>query len=302
MMSRSGPLIGSRVAGETKALGYALNKITFVPGGDGYRFSLEQVFRICMPGNKANISFDERFLVTHHYLTREDLRLRPASSRSSRTSAPTAGCTSSSATQTRRRSRSSPATRPFAPSSPIHFERRAGPREYSGDRSLGASILRGMVADMRKPLEPASPSCASYGRSITRSARRRSSCTTAWVSPHSGACSLRFVGKYPQITAGDLAAILHVEKSTLSLALKRLEERGLVARHRDAADARKAPIVLTAAGRAFDRPAMGTVERAVQRALRATKPRDLEVVRSFLQRLVLLLERGESPRVSRRRK
>ena len=107
---------------------------------------------------------------------------------------------------------------------------------------------------------------------------------------------LRFVGKYPQITAGDLAAILHVEKSTLSLALKRLEKRGLVARHRDSADARKIPLVLTAAGRAFDRPAMGTVERAVQRALRATKPRDVEVVRSFLQRLVLLLERGNSPR------
>jgi hypothetical protein len=72
MMSRTGQLIGSRVAGETSTLGYALDKITFVPGGDGYRFSLKQVGRICMPGNKANISFDERFLVTHHYLTRED--------------------------------------------------------------------------------------------------------------------------------------------------------------------------------------------------------------------------------------
>ena len=113
---------------------------------------------------------------------------------------------------------------------------------------------------------------------------------------------LRFVGKYPQITAGDLAAILHVEKSTLSLALKRLEKRGLVARRRDSADARKAPIVLTAAGRAFDRPGPGTVERAVQGALRATKPRDVEVVRSFLQRLVLLLERSGAPPVRSRRK
>src|SRR4051812_41281979 len=72
MMARSGQLIGSRVAGETKALGYAINKLVSAPGGDGYRFSLTQAGRICMPGNKANFSFDERFLVTHHYLTRED--------------------------------------------------------------------------------------------------------------------------------------------------------------------------------------------------------------------------------------
>ena len=72
MMSRSGALIGTRVAGETKVLGYSVDKITRQPGGDGYRFSLKQTGRICMPGNKANFSFDERFLVTHHYLTRED--------------------------------------------------------------------------------------------------------------------------------------------------------------------------------------------------------------------------------------
>jgi hypothetical protein len=72
MMARSGQLIGSRVAGETKALGYAIDKLVFAPGGDGYRFSLTAAGRICMPGNKANFSFDERFLVSHHYLTRED--------------------------------------------------------------------------------------------------------------------------------------------------------------------------------------------------------------------------------------
>jgi DNA-binding MarR family transcriptional regulator len=101
---------------------------------------------------------------------------------------------------------------------------------------------------------------------------------------------LRFVGKNPRISAGDLAAILHVERSTLSLALKRLEQRGLVARHRDKTDGRRTLIALTAAGRAYDRPALGTVERAVQRALRTTTPRDVEKVRAFLRRLVLLLE------------
>jgi len=72
MMSRTGQLTGSRVAGEQGMLGYAVDKLTFVPGGEGYRFSNKQIGRICMKGNKANFSFDERFLATHHYLTRED--------------------------------------------------------------------------------------------------------------------------------------------------------------------------------------------------------------------------------------
>ena len=159
-----------------------------------------------------------------------------------------------------------------------------------------------MIADRRKPLEPA----LAFLRELWALDHALGS-TSKLMHDRMGITAqqrmfLRFVGIYPQITAGDLAAILHVEKSTLSLALKRLEKRGLVARRHDTADARKAPIVLTAAGRAFDRPALGTVERAVRRALRATKPRDLEIVRSFLQRLVLLLEPGESARVSRRRK
>ena len=72
MMSRSGLLVGTRVAGENGALGYAVDKLQFSPGGEGYRFSIRQAGRICMPGNKANFSFDERFLTTHHYLTRAD--------------------------------------------------------------------------------------------------------------------------------------------------------------------------------------------------------------------------------------
>lgn len=107
---------------------------------------------------------------------------------------------------------------------------------------------------------------------------------------------LRFVGKFPRMTAGELASMLHVEKSTLSLALKRLEEKGLVARPRDKADARKSRVVLTREGRKFDRPTVGTVERAVERALRATKPREVEAIRLFLRGLVRLLARDGSER------
>lgn len=72
MMARSGHLIGSRVAGESGHLGYEVDKLTFSKTDSRYSFALRPVGRICMPGNKANFSFDERFLVTHHYLTRAD--------------------------------------------------------------------------------------------------------------------------------------------------------------------------------------------------------------------------------------
>jgi hypothetical protein len=72
MMSRSGSILGSRIAGETRALGYAIDKLSATKTDAGYKFALAPLGRVCMPGNKANISFDERFLVSHHYAARED--------------------------------------------------------------------------------------------------------------------------------------------------------------------------------------------------------------------------------------
>ena len=72
MMARTGSLLGSRVAGETHALGYAIDRLISTKAASGYKFAVAPAGRICMPGNKANFSFDERFLVTHHYLVRED--------------------------------------------------------------------------------------------------------------------------------------------------------------------------------------------------------------------------------------
>ncbi len=79
MMSRSGFLIGSRVAGESGMLGYAINRLKYTRAASGYAFALNPIGRICMPGNKANFSFDERFLVTHHYLTPDDYASDPQS-------------------------------------------------------------------------------------------------------------------------------------------------------------------------------------------------------------------------------
>jgi DNA-binding MarR family transcriptional regulator len=78
---------------------------------------------------------------------------------------------------------------------------------------------------------------------------------------------LRLVGRFPGITAGTLAQILHVHPSTLTGVLKRLEKRGLLERRSDPLDGRKALFALTEAGKALDIPSTGTVESAVQRVL-----------------------------------
>lgn len=78
---------------------------------------------------------------------------------------------------------------------------------------------------------------------------------------------LRLVGRFPGITAGRLAQIMHVHPSTLTGVLKRMEKRGLLERKSDPLDGRKALFALTETGRALDVPAEGTVENAVQRAI-----------------------------------
>ncbi|HSP78094.1 MAG TPA: MarR family transcriptional regulator [Myxococcaceae bacterium] len=78
---------------------------------------------------------------------------------------------------------------------------------------------------------------------------------------------LRLVGRFPGISAGKLAHILHVHPSTLTGVLKRLEKRGLIERKSDPLDGRKALFALTDSGRELDVPSTGTVESAVQRVL-----------------------------------
>lgn len=72
MMSASTQLTASRISGEEKQEGYSIRHIKSTLGANGYTFEAKQVGRVCIPGGKANFSYDERWLVTHHYLTRAD--------------------------------------------------------------------------------------------------------------------------------------------------------------------------------------------------------------------------------------
>jgi len=102
---------------------------------------------------------------------------------------------------------------------------------------------------------------------------------------------LRILGKYPGITAGQLAALLRIDPGTLSAAIARLEARGWVERGRDIRDQRRVTVMLTAKGKALDVPSSNTIENAVQTALSQTSEEERSSVSRFLVRLIQSLDR-----------
>lgn len=107
--------------------------------------------------------------------------------------------------------------------------------------------------------------------------------------------TIRLIGRFPMISAGHLARILHVHPSTLTGVLKRLEDKELVTRSSDPLDARRALFNLTAKGRGFDIPSTGTAESAVQRALERVPPSKVSAAREVLRALAEELGADASP-------
>jgi DNA-binding MarR family transcriptional regulator len=93
---------------------------------------------------------------------------------------------------------------------------------------------------------------------------------------------LRIVGQLPEVSAGDLARLLHIHPSTLTGVLARLERGGLIARATDPRDARRSLLTLTSRGRRFDVESEGTVEAAMARALEHLTGRQLDATRAVL--------------------
>jgi MarR family transcriptional regulator, organic hydroperoxide resistance regulator len=97
---------------------------------------------------------------------------------------------------------------------------------------------------------------------------------------------VRIVGKQPGISAKEIAHILHVDKSTLSGVLQRLETRGLLDRSVHPGDARRARFALTVKGRDLDATRAPTIEASVRRALGRATERQLAGTRQLLELLV----------------
>ena len=78
---------------------------------------------------------------------------------------------------------------------------------------------------------------------------------------------LRVIGRHPGISPGAIAKTLHVDKSTLTGVLQRLERRGLIVRSTDPGDGRRAILALTRRGGVLNGSHADTVEARVRRAL-----------------------------------
>jgi DNA-binding MarR family transcriptional regulator len=102
--------------------------------------------------------------------------------------------------------------------------------------------------------------------------------------------AIRLVGQRPGISAGSLAQLLHVHPSTLTGVLRRLDERGFIARTSDPDDRRRSILELTTAGRSVDAQRSATVEASVKRTLARLAPGDVLATRRVLKRLARELE------------
>jgi DNA-binding MarR family transcriptional regulator len=96
---------------------------------------------------------------------------------------------------------------------------------------------------------------------------------------------LRVVGLSPGLSAGDLAAILHVHPSTLTGVIQRLVAQRLLVRAADAGDRRRARLRLTRRGAAVNAVRRRTVESAVAAALGEVTTRDRAATRRVLAEL-----------------
>src|SRR4029079_3203081 len=78
---------------------------------------------------------------------------------------------------------------------------------------------------------------------------------------------LRVVGRFPGLSAGELAHIVRLHPSTITGILQRLVAKGLLDRRRDPKDTRRARLRLKPQATAHTRVSRGTVEKAVTEAL-----------------------------------
>ncbi len=114
---------------------------------------------------------------------------------------------------------------------------------------------------------------------------------------------IRIVGRFPGITAGRLARILHVHPSTLTGILRRLQQKGLVSRRADSRDRRRALLGLTARGRALDARAAGGIDEVVRATLAELPDARVQVAAQVLAALASSVARplrsGGGPDIER---
>jgi DNA-binding MarR family transcriptional regulator len=93
---------------------------------------------------------------------------------------------------------------------------------------------------------------------------------------------LRVVARFPGMSAKDLAHVVRLHPSTVTGVLQRLVQKKLLAREIDPADTRRVRLFVRPEAKRFTRPAGGTVESAVARALSTVPSKDIASARRVL--------------------
>ena len=93
---------------------------------------------------------------------------------------------------------------------------------------------------------------------------------------------IRITGRFPGVSAKQLAHILHIHPSTLTGILRRLEKGGYLQRRTDPRDGRRALLGLTARGRQLDVMSEETVEAAVATLFQALPAEKLRAAQEVL--------------------
>ncbi len=72
VLSPGAGLLVSRVSGTGGQAGYRVRQVNATPNGNTYDVSIPVIATYCLKGTKPAVSYDERWLVTHHYITDAD--------------------------------------------------------------------------------------------------------------------------------------------------------------------------------------------------------------------------------------
>ena len=101
---------------------------------------------------------------------------------------------------------------------------------------------------------------------------------------------LRLVGRFPGLSAGDLAHIIHLHPSTITGILQRLAARGLLERERDSGDRRVVRLRLKPRAAIYTKRAAGTAERVVTLALNRVGAANVGAARRVLAEIAKRLD------------
>jgi DNA-binding MarR family transcriptional regulator len=108
---------------------------------------------------------------------------------------------------------------------------------------------------------------------------------------------LKIVSQFPGISAGELAHVVRLHPSTITGVIQRLVDKQLLIRERDPYDTRRVRLRVVNRARRFTRRSRGTVESAVEVALRKVPAAEVRHARRVLLAVVDALDNVSGTRI-----